>query len=121
VEETDRRPVEELDGVQVGGGVWAWCLGAGGRGEMRAVETTGGQWRQRWVGGDNTGWAAATHAFLSQSGCGSDVGGYARLDIQLTYNGLDPTVVSYLLFMSARTDRHKLPLIYVGQDPAVVN
>jgi hypothetical protein len=49
------------------------------------------------------------------------VGGYARLDIQLTYNGLDPTVVSYLLFMSAQTDRHKLPLIYVGQDPAVVN
>jgi hypothetical protein len=67
------------------------------------------------------GWAAAAHAFLSQSGCGSDAGVYVRLGIQLTYNGLDPAVVSYLLFMSARTDRHKLPLIYAGQDPAVVN
>jgi hypothetical protein len=66
------------------------------------------------VGSDNTGWAAAARSFLSQSGCGSGAGGCAHLGIQLTYDGLDLTIVSYLLFMLVRTDRHKLPLIYVS-------
>jgi hypothetical protein len=95
------------------------CERGGGHGEVRAV---GWQWR-RWVcsggwwtavGGDNAGWAAVALSFLSESGCRSGVGDCAHLSVLVTYDGPDPTIVSYLLFTLAWTGRCMLPLIYVS-------
>jgi hypothetical protein len=65
--------------------------------------TAGGRWR-RWVGGgrrQQRGLDSSRrrqHRRLSQSGRGSDSGSYTHLGIQLTYDGLDPAIVNYLLF-----------------------
>jgi hypothetical protein len=79
----------------------------------------GGGWAT--VDGDNVGWAAVARSFFSQCGFGLGTGDYTHLGIHVTYDGLDPTVISYLLFTSVRTSRRKLPLIYVGQVPTIVN